>query len=485
MFRRSRSGSTRTRRARTLRPSFLRSRKPLFEQLEDRQLLAVLTVMNTNNLGAGSLRQAIIDSNASIGVMDEIRFNIAAAGVQTIQPTSELDAITDPVFINGYSEPGAVANNFTGTLNTVLTIQLDGQNAGAGADGLQINSGGSGTIIRGLAINRFSSNGVLINGADNVTIAGNFIGTDVLGTVDLGNGGDGVRIEGDADTNTVGGTNPADRNLISGNNSDGVEINGAAATANIVRFNLIGLTSGAAADLGNSTNGVLLSGGTSFNVIGGTSGISSRNIISGNDNAGVRMTGDGTDANNVLGNYIGTDHTGNLAVGNSVDGVQIAASAAGNIIGGVVAATANTISGNADDGIEIEGVGTSNNFVQGNFIGSDFAGVLAIPNGGEGVEITGGATKQHHRQHRGWRRQFHRLQHPQRRNSRKRRHDGQPHSAEYNPQQHSVRDRPGRQRRDAERRRRPGRWPKFDSEFPSVHRQRHAARKFDRAAVSG
>src|SRR5689334_3217321 len=77
-----------------------------FESLEDRSLLAELTVTNTDDSGPGSLRQAIIDSNASIGIRDTIAFNISGAGTHTIQPLSQLDSIRDPADVDGTTQPG-------------------------------------------------------------------------------------------------------------------------------------------------------------------------------------------------------------------------------------------------------------------------------------------------------------------------------------------------------------------------------------------
>src|SRR5437763_967400 len=81
-----------------------RSRKPYrpeLERLEPRLAPATFTVLNTADSGAGSLRQAILDANATANVPDQINFNIQAAGVQTIAPASALPDITDSVIIDG------------------------------------------------------------------------------------------------------------------------------------------------------------------------------------------------------------------------------------------------------------------------------------------------------------------------------------------------------------------------------------------------
>ena len=143
------------------------------------------TVTNTNDSGVGSLRQAILDANANPG-LDNINFAIPGAGPHTIQPTSGLPTITDPVIIDGYTQPGASLNTNGPGLgsNAVLKIELDGSNAGAGASGLTITAGNS--TVQGLVINRFGQNGVLLGTKGGNVLEGNFIGTDVTGTVDLG-----------------------------------------------------------------------------------------------------------------------------------------------------------------------------------------------------------------------------------------------------------------------------------------------------------
>ena len=147
------------------------------------------TVTNTNDAGAGSLRQAILDANANGGA-DIIEFDISGAGPHTIQPTSALPTITDPVVIDGTTEP-----DFAGT----PMIELDGTNAGS-AHGLDIAA--DNCTIRGLVINRFDQDGISIQSSDNAVVEGNYVGVDVAGTTALGNGWVGVRLESGAN-NTV------------------------------------------------------------------------------------------------------------------------------------------------------------------------------------------------------------------------------------------------------------------------------------------
>ncbi len=96
---------------------------------------ALLVVTNTSDSGPGSLRQAILNANANPGV-DTIDFAIPGTGVHTISPASALPTITDPVVIDGYTQPGASPNTLANGDNAVLLIELDGSNAGAGSPGL-------------------------------------------------------------------------------------------------------------------------------------------------------------------------------------------------------------------------------------------------------------------------------------------------------------------------------------------------------------
>ena len=256
------------------------------------QIFMTFTVSNTGDnggvnpaplAGTGTLRQALVDANANPGP-DAINFGIAGPSPHTISILSQLPLITGPLTIDGTSQPG-----FGGT----PIIELSGLSAGP-ANGLIINTTTS--LVRGLVINRFGGHGILVSGSGNA-IEGNFIGTNAAGTVALGNTLDGVFVAGGSN-NTIGGTTSAARNLISGNRN-GVMINGAA-TGNQVRGNFIGTNLFGTSGLGNSLNGVLISG-SSGNAVGAV-GSASANTIAFNGAAGVAV--DSGTGNSILSNSI-------------------------------------------------------------------------------------------------------------------------------------------------------------------------------------
>ena len=189
----------------------------------------VFAVTNTNDSGPGSLRQAILDSNAATGGANTIDFAIPAAGVQVVSPLSPLPAIVNPVLIDGFSQPG-----YSGT----PLIELNGSQAGL-ASGLTIT--GPNVTIRGLDINGFTSGaGVLISGssATGNVIESNDIGTDPTGSQGLPNDF-GVELIAGASNNLVGGSTAAAGNLIAFNAGQGVVVAGTATTGNQITSNQI------------------------------------------------------------------------------------------------------------------------------------------------------------------------------------------------------------------------------------------------------
>jgi CSLREA domain-containing protein len=348
-------------------------------------------VCQTATLGECTLRAAISEANFAAG-FDSINFNISGAGVKTISPNSILPDIAQPLIIDGYSQPGARVNTALTTDNAVILIEIDGTNAGAGANGFVLTGTASGSTLCGLAINRFGRVGISLLEGDNNIISGNFIGTDATGLIDAGNGSVGIYSEFSAfsDGNLIGGTTPAARNIISGNGNAGIafEFRG---SNNIVQGNFIGLAADGTSVLSNNNYGVGFGSFTGGTVVGGDDDddgvadgiVNARNYISGNTGNGIFIGGSGFGGITIRGNFIGTDTTGTLARPNNFGIATNAANSA--IIGGTTNGAGNLISGNTGDGI---GIGfTGNMSVHGNLIGTAADGISALPNTGDGIEI--------------------------------------------------------------------------------------------------
>ena len=421
-----------------------------------------LIVTNTNDSGVGSLRQAILDANANFGA-DIINFNIGS-GAKTIKPLSPLPAITEAVTIDGTTQPGFAGNPI---------IELTGLEPDFIGPGLEIHA--SNSVVRGLVINRFIGlpyRGIqVVTGVNNI-IEGNFIGTDLSGTVALSRGltSDAtgmIGVELTSSNNLIGGTTAAARNVISGN-LWGVILNScifeAPVTGNVVQGNFIGtdvtgtllvengtgITTGVegfcggspGTTIGGTTAGArnVIAGGSfrihlvgaesslvqgnyigtdvsgtvdldasnPFNrgdgidiserahdvLVGGTTA-AARNVISGNW-VGVQINGGNTTGCLVQGNYIGTDTSGSSGVNNLFSGVYLLFGTAGNTIGGAVSGARNIISGNNRNGIEIgklDKAATTNNVIQGNYIGTDVTGTIPLGNGssGDGIDVPANA----------------------------------------------------------------------------------------------
>jgi hypothetical protein len=347
--------------------------------------------------------------------------------VFVIRPLSALPALTDMAIIDGRTQ-----STFAGDTNPFgPEIVLDGN--GLFDAGLTIHASGSG--VYGLNVQRFAQ-GLLVESANAVTVAGNYIGTDATGSQDAGNGG-GVQIASSSSV-TIGGDSEADRNLISGNGT-GIWLL-LESSENSILGNYVGLDRTGSRRLPNTTGISISTSGPSGtrihgNVIGGNRGANLRiaagadgNVLTGNrigtDAAGamhqggifgihvsssnnrIGTDGDGVDdaaegnlvsssaygvffqgndarGTVVAGNRIGTNAAGTAALGNAT-GIRIFDSA-NNRIGtngdGINdAAEGNLISGN-DIGIMIGGFGASNNVVAGNRIGASDDGVTALHNG--------------------------------------------------------------------------------------------------------
>lgn len=341
-----------------------------------------------------SLREAIIATNntANGGSPDEILFSISGSGTHTINPASPLPSLTDPVIIDATSDDSFAANG------NRPAIVLDGNNLSG--DGLVLASTAGGSTIRGLVIRDFDGNGIVIQaGSDSNMIASNYIGGLTATGTDAGateaNTGTGIEVK-NASGNMIGGSATTDRNVISGNQNRGISLWGSSAINNVVIGNYIGTNAAGTGEVGNSDDGIRISGGASSNTIGGA-GVGEANLISGNGKDGIALNTLGVPTNNnvIHGNSIGTNHDGTAAITNARHGVVIYGGVQGTQIGGGNAGEGNLISGNGSYGIVIDGNGdatTINNTIAGNYIGTDVSGSSAIANTSGGVRLFNAAS---------------------------------------------------------------------------------------------
>ncbi len=226
-------------------------------------------------------------------------------------------------------------------------------------------------------------------GNSDTLIQGNTIGTDITGSTPLANVDNGILVVMSANT-TIGGTTTGAGNLITGNKQNGIELENSGSTyssATLIEGNLIGLDAAGTGAIGNGDNGIFQSGANAT-TIGGTTA-AARNVISGSTGfveAGISV-GLG-DHSLIEGNYLGTDITGTNSLGNYIG--LLWSGGSNTTVGGTTAATRNVISGNSNGGIDSFVVGTNGyEVIEGNYIGVDVSGIKALPNGRWGIRIAG------------------------------------------------------------------------------------------------
>lgn len=351
---------------------------------------ATFIVTSTDDSGPGTLRQAIVDANASPGA-DRIEFDIPGAGAHMIQPVDALPAVEDPVEIDALTQPGADCSSWPATLQVVI----HGSKAPNGSNGLALS--GDDSIVRGLIINGFRSAAAIRIDSDRNAVECNILGTDSTGSSGefALNNDRGVHIDGGND-NVIGGPVVSRRNLIS-NNDDGVLFEGGA-TNNTLAGNFIGTDITGMVALENDA-GVVFEDAPG-NTVGGAdhdAGVCNKscNLISGSDfDSGILVADARADDLLIQGNFIGTDLPGTTAIPNGDSGVEIDEAASGIVIGGlsdpgVCSKACNLISGNDEHGILVDERLSEGVVIQGNYIGTDPGGILAVSNLQNGIDIDG------------------------------------------------------------------------------------------------
>jgi CSLREA domain-containing protein/uncharacterized repeat protein (TIGR01451 family) len=320
-----------------------------------------------------SLREAIHGANGSPG-FDRIDFAIPGAGVHTITPSGPLPDISDAVTLDGRTQPG-----YDGT----PLIELKGVSGGTATDGLRITA--ADVTVGGLAITSWGGSGIeIVFPAQRATLVANHIGIDAAGLGGLANGDDGVTVGGGAAH--IGGSQPGDGNVISGNVRHGIFVLGGASNVSVIG-NRIGTNRAGSAAVGNGNEGVVTNFGAGL-VVGGT-GPSDGNLISGNGASGVYIGGSGSV---VRGNRIGTDLAGTADLGNVGSGVLLDglnANANNAVVGGLGAGEGNLVSGNGQ-GIQVLGA-PSNVRIQGNLVGTTPDG-SPLGNSFQGIYLFLGST---------------------------------------------------------------------------------------------
>ncbi len=258
-----------------------------------------------------------------------------------------------------------IEGNLIGTDAAGTAIVGNGAGVAIGQPGNTVGGSveGAGNVISGNGL------GVYIASSGNL-VERNRIGTSSMGSTALPNG-TGILLDSGAVSNTIGGTDTGDGNLISGNTDVGVRI---LDSDNLVEGNRIGTDSTGAFALANLAG---LSVGSSGNTIGGTAP-GAGNLISGNSVDGIYIF---APDNLVEGNSMGTNAAGSAALANGGAGVSI--NSTGNTIGGLAAGAGNLLSGNLF-GLYIAGAG---NLIAGNRIGTDSTGEFGLGNTGPGVDI--------------------------------------------------------------------------------------------------
>ncbi len=357
-----------------------------------------IEVENFSDEGSGSLRDAIKAANdAPVPVMITFNTNVFGHG-QVINLASELPPLNNlagnPISIDGWS--AGKPDYKGGPLVTVNGTAIKQ------ANGLTILS--KGNTVRGLAFGGFNGIGLYIHGsaATGNWVYGNDLGADGSGASVLGNQGIGLLIDAGASSNVIGteaNTQDIKRegNVIVNNGGGGLVLTDSGTTKNIVSGNFIGLNALNVADKGNMTFGVLVEKGATDNVIGAPAGATStadtyRNIISGNLGDGLILTDAGTTGNLVSDNFIGLKSSGQDIQPNTGSGIVIRLGAQKNTVGSQarIPDKANVISGNAKDGIDVTGADTAKLLIDGNLIGTDAAGSIALGNRGSGLRLNDG-----------------------------------------------------------------------------------------------
>ncbi len=344
-------------------------------------------VTTTADGGPGSLRAAIYFTQDHPGSV--VTFNIPTsdpghvAGVFTIHLTGVLPTLaTDGLVIDATTQPGYAGKPVVCVDGSGLLPELGFVPAFLFYE--------SNCTVKGLAVQNFPWSGMvmLYGDAAGNRILGCHIGADAGGNNAAPNLYQGVQISDGAHDNFVGGSGSGEGNVISGNTQYGVHLSGSDTHGNRVSGNRIGTNADGGLALPNQASGIIITNGAHDNVV-------SANVLSGNTEYGTWISGTGTSGNSLEGNLIGTNKDGNAAIPNWIGGAILTDHATLNVIGGTSVSSRNIISGNVNAGVFITGTGTTDNLVEGNYLGTSSDGLGAVPNSFAGIYLIGGCSGNH------------------------------------------------------------------------------------------
>jgi len=341
-------------------------------------------VTTTADFGPGSLRAALYYVTDNPGAV--VQFNIPtndpaySNGVFNIHLTGHLPPLVSKgMAIDGSTQPGFAGQPLIFVDGSQIIPQTATSNSG-----LLIYSAGD--QVKNVSFSGFNWNGLTLEFLDatNNTVSGCWLGVDSTGTNPAPNAFQGILFS-ESSHNLIGGTNAGARNVISGNTQYGLWMADTNTTGNTILGNYIGTDPSGSLSVPNLKGGIGIIANGVGHVIGGANA-AERNIISGNSGAGIFLSGAGVSNNVVCGNYVGLNAAGTAGVPNVVypDGIHITSGASSNAI------LDNVISSN-DIGVFISDDGTRGNVVQGNLIGTDSSGTVAVGNGYEALTLNVGA----------------------------------------------------------------------------------------------
>ncbi len=327
-----------------------------------------------------TLRAAIEEANASANG-DHIDFNIGGGGPVTIAVTSDLPAIERFTAIHGYTQPGSSPNTLAVGSDAVINVRLDGGNTASRALFFQ-GSASSGSSVRGVAVTRFTGTGIAVNGAEGVTIAGNFVGTDG-GAANLGNGAYGILVYSDADNAVVGGPNPADRNVVAFNQLDGIGVAWSNVTNALVRNNYIGTAPDGVTPQVNGQSGIRISE---------ASGTTVRDNVIASSLSGIRVVEGGASGTVIHGNSIGVGADGSTPIV-AGEGVAVLDGVSGSpnnvLVGGIDPGQGNVIANTQGAGVRLDRAVAANPNAPGAVA---IRGNAIYNNAGMGIDLGDSAT---------------------------------------------------------------------------------------------